>query len=172
MFKVNFAEYVFWCRSRTSPAERPSINRSQAGHRLLDQLTTMSDTLKPSLPFHSCHFLCSLAPRPLPLHSGLWPVFSLYLDFFLLLFGPLSSFSLRHHHSSFPSLMGLASKTGAGSWEAINRQTLSCRTKWLQTQLMGRKYSRLFNKWSCISTLSNELKRCCKSIVADNNYSI
>lgn len=82
MFKVNFAEYVFWCKSRTSPVERPSINRSQAGRRLLDQLTTMSDTLKPSLPFHSCHFLCSLAPRPLPLHSGLLPVFSLYLDFF------------------------------------------------------------------------------------------
>lgn len=157
MFKVNSAESVFWCRSTTPPAEHPSISRSQANCRLLDQFTTMSGTANPSLPFHSCYFLCSLAPQPLPLYSSLWPYFCFFLStlIFFLLFGLLSSFSLRHHHSSFPSLMGLGSKTGAGSWEAINRQTLSCRTKQLQTftQLMDPKLSKLFNKWSYISTL-------------------
>lgn len=119
----------------------PSISWADCG--LLDQLTPtyvrQSETFPtlPPLPFSV--FLSYPAPfSPIRFVATLLFFSSLHLYYLSLLFGLLSSFSLRHHHSSLPfpflpSLTGYGSKTGVCSWEAINWQTLRIRAQ-LQNQ--------------------------------------
>lgn len=125
-----------------------SIRKSQAGCRLQDQLTVRQSKTFPTfvfMPFSvfqlSRLFLSDQV-------CGRTSAFFLSTSILPL----LSSFSLRHHHSSLPSLTGLGSKTGACSWEVINQQTLSFRAQ-LQNQnicrlthLMDLKHLKLLNK--------------------------
>lgn len=140
-----FAVRFFWCSGRSSPAELPihQLGRLQAS----GSTYTTSDTLKPSLPLRPCHFLCSLATWPLPLPSGLLPHFCFFLStliLFPLLFGLLSSFSLRHRHSSlpFPPSRVMAVKQEQAHGRPLtgrpSESELCCRTKRLQT--LARKY--------------------------------
>lgn len=142
-FKTHFvgsfcSQVVFWSSGRSSPAELPIHQPGQL--KAFGSTYTTSDFLNPSLPFDPCHFLYSLATRPLPLPLGLWPHFC-----FFSLHSVLFPFSL-HCCPPFPSgtitLPFPPSRVWAVKQERahgrpltgrLSESELSCRSKRLQT---------------------------------------
>lgn len=121
-----------------SPAEQ-SIHQQESGQLQASVSTyTTSDALKPSLPFHSCHFLCSLGPRPLPFWSNLWLHFCFFSPshFFFFSLDCCPSFPSGTITLPFPPSRVWAVKQeqahGRPLTDRPSALELSCRTK-LQT---------------------------------------